>query len=74
MYLYGAALLHVVDEGKKVNAASFIVIKSSKTIWNTFLKCWAMIYTGLPNTILTDQRTEFFQLFIDTASESNVLV
>ncbi len=47
--LDGKPVLHIVDEGIRFSAARFVPDVSTKTIWRTFLECWAAVYTGLPH-------------------------
>lgn len=58
MYLGNDPVLHIVDEGTRFSAATFLSSCSSEVIWKSLLKCWATIYTGLPNRILVDQGSE----------------
>lgn len=74
MYLDGRPLLHVVDEGTHMSAAQFLPNKSTKSVWNAFLKCWCNIYTGMPNRILVDQGTEFGSTFVHLAAECGATV
>lgn len=74
MYLDGKPVLHIIDEGTHLNAAQFIPNKSTRTIWNTFLRCWCNIYVGLPNRILVDQGTEFSDSFVHLANEQSCIV
>ena len=65
MYLYGKPVLHMVDEGTRFSAAKFVPDVSTKTIWETIIQCWAMVYTGLPRKILVDQGSSFGESFGD---------
>ena len=51
--IHGRPVLHIVDEGTRCSAARFLPNVSTKTLWSTILECWAMIYTGLPNRMIT---------------------
>lgn len=64
-------ILHIVGEGTQFSTARFQSKKSSKTIWDTFLKLWSKIYTALPNRILTYQATYFGALFVHVTAIGN---
>ena len=72
MFIDGDAVLHIVDKATRFSAASYLPGNSTKTVWETILKCWASIYTGLPNRILTDRGSQFKDKFIDLARKSDV--
>lgn len=74
MVLEGDPVLHIVDDATKFSAARFLPDVSTDTIWRMIVECWASIYTGLPNRILTDQGSQFGERFIDLAHVSNVEV
>ena len=52
MYLDRKPVLHIVDEGTHLSAASSVKEVSTATLWATILECWATIYTGLLRKIL----------------------
>ena len=52
-------VLHVVDAGTKFQNAAFLTKLDANSIWNTFVKMWASIYVGFPETMLTDQGSVF---------------
>ena len=68
MYLDGKPVLHIVDDGTKFGAAHFLSDISTETIWNTIVKCWASIYTGLLHGIIIDQGSHFGSKFIKLCS------
>lgn len=74
MYIGNAPILHIVDEATRFSAARFLPKVSSDCIWRVLLECWATIYTGLPNRILTDEGSQFGEKFIHLAKLSNVEV
>lgn len=67
-------VLHIVDDATKFSAARFLPDVSTDTVWKIIVECWASIYTGLPNGILTDQGSQFGERFIDLARVSKVEV
>lgn len=74
MYIEGKPVLHEIDKGTHLRSAQFLPNKSSQSIWNAFLRCWANIYVGMPNCILVDQGTEFGDLFVHLAAENCTIV
>lgn len=74
MYIDSAPVLHIVDEGTRLSAARFLPSASTKDVWKTLVKCWALVYNGLPNRILTDQGTQFVGQFIQIAADSHIAV
>ncbi len=74
MYLDWKPVLHIVDEGTRFSAARFVSDVSTKTIWRTFLECWAAVYTGLPHKILVDQANYFGPVFANIGALSRVEV
>ena len=74
MFIDGAPVLHIIDEGTKFSAARFLPNQQTGTIWKTILECWAVIYTGLPHRILTDQGSNFGDAFVEIGRAHNVEV
>lgn len=72
MYIDGKAVLHIVDEGTRFSAARFLPDNRTATIWKLLLVCWANIYTGLPNRIITDQGSNFGKFFVHICEQNNV--
>lgn len=52
-------VLHIVDVGTKFQNAAFLPALDTTTIWNTFIKIWASLYVGFPESMLTDQGSVF---------------
>ena len=73
MYIGTSPVLHVVDGETEFSAASFLRTASSDEIWATCLKCWATIYTGLPNRLMVDQGSAFgkSESFISIVNTAN---
>ena len=51
--------LHIVNAGTKFNAATFVTGESTAEIWNAFIRSWAMLYIGMPTSMLVDQGSAF---------------
>lgn len=69
-------ILHIVDESIRFFAARFLPDVSTKVIWDTLLRFWAPIYTGLLNWILVDQGSYLAnsESFVSLAARANVEV
>lgn len=74
MYMGNQPVLHIVDEVTHFSAATFLTSASAESVWTAFIICWASIYSGLPNRILTDQGSKFGEKFIQLARFSDVEV
>ncbi len=74
MYIDSMPVLHIVDEATRFSAAQFLANIGTKAIWDALLRCWATVYTGLPNRILVDQGSQLgkSEPFISLARRSNV--
>ena len=74
VYMDKSPILHVVDDEIKFYAAAWLSDASSKTIWTTFLLCWATIYTGLPNRLMVDQGSALGKngIFASLVEDSNI--
>lgn len=73
VWLKGNPALHVVDTHTHFSAAMFINSKSSASVWNTFIKCWAATYVGYPDRIRLDQESAFMSKeFITTAHSAGI--
>ncbi len=46
IYIDVSPVLHMVDEGTRFNAASFLSNASTSAVCSAMLKCWATLYTG----------------------------
>jgi Reverse transcriptase (RNA-dependent DNA polymerase) len=52
-------VLHIIDRGTRFSAAAFLPAQDAVTVWNTFVRCWVMLYIGWPDSMLTDQGSVF---------------
>lgn len=55
LWLDKVPVLHVVDTHTAFKNAEFIRGKSSKELWESFLRCWVTLFIGYPNTLRLDQ-------------------
>lgn len=74
MYIENLPVLHIIDELTRFSAARFLPGISTKQIWDTFVECWCLIYTGIPNKILVDQGSSFGEAFVVSGRLCNVNV
>ena len=59
MFLEGKSVLHVVDRDTKFSAAVFLRSETTEETWETFMRIRISVYIGFPDTIDTDQGTQF---------------
>ena len=53
-------ILHVINIHKNFSAAEFLKNgMSSNSIWDAFLKCLALVYTGMPDVMFCDHGSAF---------------
>lgn len=72
MYIDSKHVLHVTDVDTGYGAARFVTsdTKNPTTaqVWDAFVPCWSLIYTGMPDCITTDRGTQFtsteFELYL----------
>jgi hypothetical protein len=62
-YLDSKPVLHATDKETKFGAARFVACPTKNPttaqIWEAFCKCWALVYTGMPDILKTDRGTQF---------------
>lgn len=62
-YLDSKPVLHITDKDLSYGSSAFVKSGSknptSAQIWETFLKAWVLMYTGMPDIITTDRGTQF---------------
>lgn len=58
MYIDNLPILHIIDESTRFSAVRFLPTVSTIDICKTLLRCWASIYTGLPNRVLIDHGSQ----------------
>jgi hypothetical protein len=52
-------LLHVVDTDTGFGAAQYLHGQSMEDVWAPFIECWVAVYSGMPDTMATDQGSCF---------------
>ena len=55
----------MVDETTRFSAAAFVSAKTTDSVWETILKLWANISTGIPNKLVFDEVYQFCDTFIE---------
>lgn len=53
------SVLHVVDQDTKLSAVAFFRSQTTEETWETFMRIWVSVHIGFPDTIATDQGTQF---------------
>ena len=63
MYLDSRLVLHAIDRDTDYGAAKFVRSQTKNPttaqIWETFVEMWALMYTGLPDIVMTDHGSTF---------------
>lgn len=59
MYIEGRAVLHIIDEATRYNAARWLPNLSAKTTWDTLRMAWIDTYLGPPDFIVADAGKNF---------------
>lgn len=59
MYISGAPLLHIVDEGTRFQAGKWLQDISAKHTWDILRTCWIDTYLGPPDLITHDAGKNF---------------
>ncbi|KAE8553803.1 hypothetical protein EYB25_002341 [Talaromyces marneffei] len=59
MYIEGCAVLHIIDEATRFNAAHWLPNLLAKTTWDTLRTAWINTYLGPPDFIVTDAGKNF---------------
>ena len=59
MYIAGDSVLDIVDEAMHFRTAKFIETLTTESIWKTILTLWATVYSGLPDTLVFDDDSQF---------------
>ena len=67
VYLDGRPVLHLVYEATRFSATRFLPKMTTEGVWDAIVKCWSSIYTGLPNTMVVDEGSQFRKLFAELA-------
>lgn len=50
----GNAILHVVDEATKFQAAQHLVLVTAESVWYALCRYWIDVYVGPPDLIMND--------------------
>ena len=59
MFLEGKLVLHVVDKDTKFSTAAFLRSGTADETWDRLMRIWVSVYIGFPDTIASDQGTQF---------------
>jgi hypothetical protein len=76
MFIDGKAVLHVIDNATRFNAATFLYShlvlygQSSEGIWDDFIDIWCSIYSGYQDRLRIDSGSAFTSVKCKTLTES----
>ena len=73
-YLYAHPILHLVGEAARFSAARFLANTTTHSVWDAIVMCWHSIYTGLPNTMMVDEGSQFRKVFAELGNIYDVNV
>ena len=59
MCIEGTSVLHMFDDATHFSAAQFIEPPTTESVWETILTLWATVHTGLSNTVVFDDGSQF---------------
>ena len=65
MYIEGAPVLNMIDDATHLSAARFVEPQTTESITETILTLWAAVYTGLPDTLVFDDGSQFRVTFVE---------
>ena len=74
LYLDGRPVLHLVDESTRFSAAGFLSKMTTDSVWDLIAMSWSSIYTGLRNTMVVDEGSQFRKVFTELATIHDVNV
>ena len=55
----------MVDEATRFSAVVFVSHITTERVWETILKLWANVYTGIPNKLVFDEGSQFRDAFVE---------
>lgn len=58
-YIDGHAVLHVVDEATRFQAAQLLSTVTSENVWTALRRCWMDVYVGPPDMVIHDAGKQF---------------
>lgn len=72
--LYKASVLHVFDVGTRFSVATFLLEgEDANQVWNAFLRCWVLLYTGMPDIVHVDHGPTFTSNIWKKLSDESVV-
>ena len=63
---------HIVDNATHLIAAQFVDTLTTESVWETILTLWVIVYTGLPNTLVFDDGSQFGDTFVEICEINNL--
>ena len=71
-YIEGGPVLHMVDDAAHFSAAQFVESLTTESVWETILTLWATVCTGLPNTFVFYDGSEFRDTSVEICETNDV--
>ena len=72
MYIESHPVSYIIDDATHFSSAKYLTNMSIAGMWDALVTYWASISTGLPHTILTDQRSQFRSTFVVKSTMNEV--
>ena len=72
MYIEGSPALHLIDDTTYFSAAQLLEPLTTESVWETILTLWATAHTGLPNTLVFDDGSQFRDIFLEICEINDV--
>lgn len=63
MYIDGRTVLHIFDNRTRFSEDQFLPKMPTEAVWEAIVICWSSVHTGLPNTIMIDEGSQFRNVF-----------
>ena len=65
VYIDGQPVLYKVDEATRFPEDPFVSPMTTESVWETILKLWATVYTGIPNKLVFDEGSQFCDAIVE---------
>ena len=65
MYIEGAPVLHMVDDATYFSATQLVHPLMTESVWEIILSLWATACSGLPDTLIFDDGSQFRDIFVE---------
>ena len=72
MYIGRNSVLHIIDEVTRFSCASFLGLISTTLVWDAIITSLSSVYSGMLNTIIIDQSSQFRNNFVDIVAMNDI--